>query len=122
LRGFGPSRLGGSGFSCPIRPFSARDLAAAADGFRQSEATMATGTVKVWSKSGGYGWIKPDGLGDNVYVHKSGIAEREGDRAPSLEPGARVEYQIGSRPKGAAAVNVRVVTSEPTNEGDEATS
>ncbi len=83
---------------------------------------MATGTVKVWSKSGGYGWIKPDGLGDDVYVHKSGVERREVDRAASLEPGERVEYQLGTRPKGPAAVNVRVITSAPVSEGNEATS
>ncbi|HKG25940.1 MAG TPA: cold shock domain-containing protein [Thermomicrobiales bacterium] len=83
---------------------------------------MATGTVKAWSKSGGYGWIKPDGVGDNVYVHKTGVVRRDADRAASLEPGERVEYQIGSRPKGQAAVNVRVITTAPVTEGDEATS
>ena len=83
---------------------------------------MATGTVKTWSKSGGYGWIKPDGAGDKVYVHKSAVVRRDPDRAASLEPGERVEYQIGSRPKGSAAVNVRVITGAPASEGDEATS
>jgi CspA family cold shock protein len=83
---------------------------------------MATGTVKVWSKSGGYGWIKPDGLGDNVYVHKSGVVRRDADQAVFLEPGERVEYQMGSRPKGPAAVNVRVVTAASATEGDQAAS
>ncbi|MEA2515502.1 MAG: cold shock protein [Thermomicrobiales bacterium] len=83
---------------------------------------MATGTVKVWSKSGGYGWIKPDGVGDDVYVHKTGVTRRDADQAASLEPGERVEYQVGSRPKGPAAVNVRVITSAPASEGADATS
>ncbi len=71
---------------------------------------MAQGTVKVWSKSGGYGWIKPDGVGDDVYVHKSNVTRSDADKAASLEIGQRVEYQIGTRPKGSAAVNVKVVT------------
>jgi CspA family cold shock protein len=74
---------------------------------------MAMGTVKVWSRSGGYGWIKPDGSGDPVYVHKSGVVRQDPDRAAALEPGQRVEYQLGSRPKGPAAVNVRVVAPAP---------
>jgi CspA family cold shock protein len=82
---------------------------------------MATGTVKVWSKSGGYGWIKPDGLGDNVYVHKSGVIRREDDRAAWLEPGERVEYQLGTRPKGPAAVNVRLLAADE-GKGDDAAS
>ena len=68
---------------------------------------MATGTVRVWSASRGSGWIKPDGGGDQVYVHKSGVVAEQADRAPRLERGQRVEFQIGQRPKGAAAINVR---------------
>ena len=74
---------------------------------------MATGTVQVWSAGRGSGWIKPDGGGDRVYVHKSGVAERTADRAPRLEPGQRVEYQIGQRPRGSAAINVRPATEQP---------
>jgi CspA family cold shock protein len=70
---------------------------------------MATGTVKVWSKANGYGWIQPDGNADRVYVHKSGVVRRVEDRAAWLEPGEKVEYQIGQRPKGVAAINVKVV-------------
>jgi CspA family cold shock protein len=83
---------------------------------------MAQGTVKVWSKSGGYGWIKPDGTGDDVYVHKSNVNRTAVDKAATLEPGQKVEYQIGTRPKGSAAVNVKVVAGGPVGEGDEATS
>ncbi|HEY8447777.1 MAG TPA: cold shock domain-containing protein [Thermomicrobiales bacterium] len=73
---------------------------------------MPVGTVKVWSKSGGYGWIKPEGKGDLVYVHKSGVVRRDPNRAAWLEPGERVEYQMGQRPKGPAAINVRVIEGE----------
>lgn len=72
---------------------------------------MATGTVKVWSKSNGYGWIQPENGGDRVYVHKSGVIRREEDKAAYLVPGEKVEYQIGQRPKGAAAINVKVVSA-----------
>ncbi len=71
---------------------------------------MATGTVQVWSQGRGSGWIKPDAGGDRVYVHKSGVATVEAGRAPRLEAGQRVEFQIGQRPKGNAAINVRPVT------------
>lgn len=72
---------------------------------------MATGTVRVWSPSRGSGWIRPDSGGNQVYVHKSGIEEREEGRAPRLEQGQRVEYQLGQRPKGPAAVNVRTASA-----------
>lgn len=71
---------------------------------------MATGTVKVWSKGNGFGWIQPDNGGDRVYVHKSGVERRDADRAAFLEPGEKVEYQIGQRPKGPAAINVKLAT------------
>ena len=74
---------------------------------------MATGTVQVWSRTRGSGWIKPDGGGDRVYVHKSGVEAEVAGRAPRLEPGQRVEYQIGQRPKGSAAINVRPVAEAP---------
>ncbi len=73
---------------------------------------MATGTVQVWSKGRGSGWIKPDAGGDRVYVHKSGVTAAEAGRAPSLEAGQRVEFQIGQRPKGSAAINVRPLGAE----------
>ena len=73
---------------------------------------MAVGTVKVWSKSRGSGWIRPENGGDLVYVHKSGIERESSDRAASLTVGQRVEFQIGSRPKGPAAINVRPVSEE----------
>jgi CspA family cold shock protein len=82
---------------------------------------MATGTVKVWSKSNGFGWIQPDNGGDRVYVHKSGVERREADRAAWLEPGDRVEYQIGQRPKGPAAINVRPAAAAPAAAPTEAT-
>lgn len=74
---------------------------------------MAVGTVKVWSRSRGSGWIRSDGGGDPVYVHKSGVEAEIAGTAPSLEPGQRVEFQIGQRPKGSAAINVRRLTAEP---------
>jgi CspA family cold shock protein len=73
---------------------------------------MATGTVQVWSVGRGSGWIKPDGGGDRVYVHKSGVEAAEAGRAARLEPGQRVEFQIGQRPKGSAAINVRPLVEE----------
>lgn len=70
---------------------------------------MATGTVKVYSHGRGSGWIRPDNGGDLVYVHKSGIERTDPVLAPRLDAGQRVEFQIGQRPKGSAAINVRPV-------------
>lgn len=69
---------------------------------------MATGTVTVFSRSQGRGWIRPDSGGSLVHVHRSGVV-RTGERSASLEKGQRVEYQIGQREKGPSATNVTVV-------------
>ena len=74
---------------------------------------MATGTVAVWSQGRGSGWIKPDGGGDRVYVHKSGLEAAGAGTGARLAPGQRVEYQIGQRPKGSAAINVCPATAAP---------
>ena len=73
---------------------------------------MATGTVHTWSQGRGSGWIKPDGGGSRVYVHKSGVTSTEAGRAPRLEVGQRVEYQIGQRPGGSAAIGVITSATE----------
>ena len=77
---------------------------------------MAFGTVTTWSSSRGSGWIRPDSGGNLVYVHKSGITNDNPGRAPKLEKGQRVEYQIGQRPKGAAAINVHPAAEAPAPE------
>lgn len=82
---------------------------------------MATGTVHQWSAGRGSGWIKSDGGGDRIYVHKSGIEGAEVGVAPRLEPGQRVEFQIGQRPKGSAAVNVRPATDTSSSAPSEET-
>jgi CspA family cold shock protein len=82
---------------------------------------MATGTIKVYSHGRGSGWIRPDSGGSLVYVHKSGIVRENEAQAPRLEQGQRVEFQIGQRPKGPAAINVRVLTGEPAAPVVEAT-
>lgn len=74
---------------------------------------MASGTVQVWSHSRGSGWIRPDTGGNRVYVHRSGLEATPDGSSARLEAGQRVEYQIGQRPKGAAAINVRSLVEEP---------
>ncbi len=66
---------------------------------------MATGTVKWFNATKGYGFITPDaGQGDkDVFVHITAV-ERAGMR--SLIEGQRVSYQVLNEPRGAKAVDL----------------
>jgi CspA family cold shock protein len=52
---------------------------------------MATGTVKWFNETKGYGFIQPDNGGKDVFVHISAV-ERAGLR--SLKDGQKVSYEI----------------------------
>jgi CspA family cold shock protein len=64
---------------------------------------MATGTVKWFNDSKGYGFISPEGEGKDLFVHHSAIA---GNGFKSLSEGAKVEFDAAEGPKGPEAKNV----------------
>ncbi|RMG29679.1 MAG: hypothetical protein D6721_05540 [Gammaproteobacteria bacterium] len=66
---------------------------------------MATGIVKWFSNAKGYGFIEPEGGGEDVFAHFTAI-EAEGYR--TLKQGQRVEYEFEEGPRGLHAT--RVVT------------
>jgi CspA family cold shock protein len=55
------------------------------------EKNMATGTVKWFNETKGYGFIQPDNGGKDVFVHISAV-ERAGLR--SLQDGQKISYEI----------------------------
>ena len=61
-----------------------------------------TGTVKWFNGSKGYGFIER-AEGSDVFVHYSEI---QGNGFRNLNEGDRVEFSMGSGPKGPHAVNV----------------
>ena len=65
-----------------------------------------TGTVKFFNGERGYGFIKPDTEGEDLFVHHRQIAG-EGHR--TLVEGQRVEFEITQGPKGLQAANVSKV-------------
>jgi CspA family cold shock protein len=67
---------------------------------------MSTGTVKWFSDQKGYGFIRPDDGGKDLFVHRSAIVA---DGFRSLTEGAAVSYETEQGPKGPAAANVRVL-------------
>jgi CspA family cold shock protein len=64
---------------------------------------MATGTVKWFSASKGYGFISPQDGGTDVFAHFSAI-EMEGFR--TLKEGQAVEYDVQDGPKGPQASKI----------------
>jgi CspA family cold shock protein len=64
---------------------------------------MATGTVKWFNDSKGYGFITPDAGGKDVFVHHSAIL---GSGFRSLREGAKVEFETADGAKGPEAKNV----------------
>ena len=69
---------------------------------------MPTGIVKWFSSEKGYGFIKPDDAGEDLFVHHTGIA---GGGYKTLGEGAKVEFEHAEGPKGPQATNVRVIGS-----------
>ena len=65
-----------------------------------------TGTVERFMDEKGFGFIKPDSGGKDVFVHHSAI---EGTGFRSLQQGARVEFDLVQDPKGPRAEKVRAL-------------
>ena len=68
---------------------------------------MATGTVKWFNGTKGYGFIQPDTGGKDVFVHASAL-ERSG--VPALNEGDKVSFEIEDdrRGRGKQAANVQL--------------
>jgi CspA family cold shock protein len=67
---------------------------------------MATGTVKWFNDSKGFGFITPDDGGKDLFAHHTEI-QMGGFK--TLKEGAKVEYEPQQGPKGPAAGKIRAI-------------
>jgi CspA family cold shock protein len=75
---------------------------------------MTTGTVTFFNETKGYGFIAPDGGGNDAFVHISAV-ERSGMR--SLRENQRVTYDLQEDRRGKmAAVNIKSADDAPQDE------
>ena len=82
---------------------------------------MSTGKVKWFNNAKGYGFIRPDAGGDDLFVHYSYI-DMEGYK--SLKAGQGVSYDVREANKGLHAVSIQSldpVTDIASNSAEEST-
>jgi len=72
---------------------------------------MATGRVKWFNNAKGYGFVRPDHGGDDLFVHYSYITM---DGYKTLKAGQPVNFEIKEAPKGNHAINLTLL-EEPAH-------
>jgi cold shock protein len=73
--------------------------------FTSLESSMSTGTVKWFNPTKGYGFIQPQGRGQDVFVHISAI-EKAG--LSTLNEGQKIEFEVVSNRGKSSAENLKV--------------
>lgn len=74
---------------------------------------MARGEVKWFNNAKGWGFIIPEGGGEDIFVHFSSI---QGTGYKTLVPGHIVTYDVAKGERGLHAANVVALTEVATEE------
>ena len=67
---------------------------------------MAQGTVKWFNESKGFGFITPDGGGEDLFAH---FSEIQSAGFKTLQEGQRVEFTVAQGAKGPQATQIRPI-------------
>ncbi len=67
---------------------------------------MANGTVKWFNDSKGFGFITPEGGGEDLFAHFSAI---QSSGFKTLAEGQRVTFDVTAGQKGPQAANIRPI-------------
>lgn len=68
------------------------------------------GKVKFFDKTKGFGFIKPNDGGKDIFVHRNNIPDLGPNQG--LEDDENVEFDVEDSPKGPSAVNVKSLDYE----------
>lgn len=88
---FSQARYGLCGASLQVRRFAPYTIPPGEPASLWKERHVSTGTVKWFNETKGYGFITPDGGGNDVFVHVSAVT-RAGLRG--LNEGQKVSYDL----------------------------
>ncbi len=67
---------------------------------------MATGTVKWFNATKGYGFVKPEQGGEDVFIH---ITALETAGISNLNEGQRISYELVTNKGKTSAIDVKLI-------------
>jgi cold shock CspA family protein len=73
---------------------------------KKGSMNMATGTVKWFNDSKGFGFITPDDGGKDLFAHHTSI---QMDGYKSLKEAQKVSFDVTQGAKGPAAANIKAI-------------
>ena len=93
---------------CPVEPMRVRRASGGTVRGKEFFPMAMTGTVKFFNGERGYGFIKPDDGGRDVFVHITAV-ERAGLK--DLAEGQRITFEVEPDKKGKGPKAVNLVVS-----------
>ena len=72
-------------------------------------AAIATGSVKWFNNAKGYGFILPDGGGEDLFAHYSAI---QMDGYKTLNAGQKMSFDVVPGDKGLQALNIQAAEED----------